>query len=501
MIFEKINNIKAIDKNNFHKAESLSKRVVKGGIWIFSIRIINRCIGFIRTIILARLLSPHDFGIIGIALITISALENLSQTGFQTALIQKNKNIESYLDTAWTVSAIRGIVLFLILFFSSSIIGKFFNAPQATLVIKIIAISTLLLGFTNIKILFFQKELQFERLFFYEFSGILIDVTVSISLAFIYRNVWALVWGVIAGNFVRLFMSYALSPYRPQITIKKQKVIDLFRFGRWILGSSILIFIITQGDDIFVGKMLGVTTLGFYQIAFMLSNLPATEITHVVSQVVFPAYSKLQEDLPKLKEAYLNVLQLISFITIPLAGEIFVLAPDFTNLFLGEKWIPIIPVIQVLVFAGLIRSIAATTGTIFHGVGKPQINTLWQTIRLIILIALIYPFSMKWNILGTSMAVLCSIIVAAFGFCFMAIKTTKCGAGNFGKILFLPLINGSLMVLIILIFQSRIQPVGFSKFFFLVVLGFFSYIAVTFLFDRFLNYGIQKLIKKRLIFT
>jgi len=431
-------------------------------------------------------------------LLALSTLEIFSQTGFRAALIQKKENIESYLDTAWTVSAIRGIVLFLILYLSSPIISKFFNSSQAMLVIKVISISILLSGFRNIGILFFQKELEFKKQFIYEFSATIVDLTVAISLSFILRNVWALVWGILAANFVRFVMSYVLLPYRPKFKIQKEKFKDLFGFGKWVLGSGILVFLTTQGDDIFVGKMLGVTTLGFYQMAYMLSNLPATEITHVISRVTFPAYSKLQEDLPRIKEAYLNVLHLIAFISVPLAGGIFILVPDFTKIFIGEKWMPMVPVVQVLVLAGLIRSIAATTGPIFHGVGKPKINTMWQTIRLIVLIALIYPLSMRWSIMGTSLAVIISIFVATIGFSFEVIKITKCGAGNFGKLIILPLINGGLMVLIIFVLKSSIQLNGFLKFFFLIGVGFMSYIFVTYLFDKFLNYGIQKLIKERL---
>jgi O-antigen/teichoic acid export membrane protein len=137
--------------------------------WVFGLRITSRGLGFVRTIILARLLAPHDFGLLGIAILAISTLETLSQTGFQAALIQKKENIESYLDTAWTVSAIRGIILFLILFLSAPVIAKFFNSPQATLIIRIIAVSTLLSGFRNIGILFFQKELELPS--YCEMSG------------------------------------------------------------------------------------------------------------------------------------------------------------------------------------------------------------------------------------------------------------------------------------------------------------------------------------------
>jgi len=480
--------------------ESLSKKVVRGGMWVFALRFTNRGLGFVRTIILARLLAPEDFGLLGIAMLAISTIETFSQTGFQAALIQKKDNVESYLDTAWTVSAIRGVVLFLILFLFAPVVAKFFNSPQATLVIKVIAVSTLLSGFRNIGIIFFQKELEFNKQFTYEFSATLVDFTVAISLAFILRNVWALIWGGLAANFVRLFMSYILHPYRPRVRLDKGEFRKLFGFGKWVLGSSILVFLVTQGDDIFVGKMLGVTALGFYQMAYLISNLPATEISHVISHVTFPAYSKLQNDVKRLSGAYLDTLQLTAFISMPLAGGIFALAPDFTRIFLGEKWMLMVPAIQVLVLAGLVRSIAATTGPIFHGVGRPRVDTIWQVIRLIVLIGLIYPFTMRWGILGASIAVLFSILVSTFGFSFMVIKITRCEFKTFGKMIVLPLLYSTIMIFVVITLKDSMQLIGVLEFVFLVGVGVISYSLVTFLFDALLNYGIKNLIREKLDF-
>ena len=499
MLGEKAN-IGELADNNLQHPESLSKKVVSGGIWVFALRFTSRGLGFVRTIILARLLAPSDFGLLGIAMLAIATLETFSQTGFQAALIQKKENVDSYLDTAWTVSAIRGIVLFLILFLFAPVVAKFFNSPQATLVIKVIAVSTLLSGFRNIGIIFFQKDLEFNKQFTYEFSAALTDVAISISLAFILRNVWALVWGGLAGHFIRFIMSYILRPYRPHVSFKKSEFKELFGFGKWVLGSSILGFLIIQGDDIFVGKMLGVTALGLYQMAYLISNLPATEITHVISQVTFPAYSKLQYNLQRLREAYLDTLQLTAFVSMPIAGGIFVLAPDFTGIFLGEKWMLMVPAIQVLVLAGLVRSIAATTGPIFYGVGRPRIDTIWQVIRMIVLIALIYPFTMRWGILGASIAVLFSILVSTFGFSFMAIKITKCELKNVGKMVVLPLLYSIIMVIVVINLKGSMQLIGLFEFFFLVGIGVISYFFVTFLFDGLLNYGIKKLIREKVDF-
>lgn len=491
---ERNHNVKS--DNDFKQEEPLSKRVVRGGKWLFILRITNRGLGFIRTIILARLLVPEDFGLLGIAMLAASTLDAFSQTGFQSALIQKKEDVKAYLDVAWTISTIRGVFLFIILFLTAPLVARFFNSPQATLVIMVIAINMLLTGFGNIGIMFFQKELKFNKQFFYELCATLVDLAVSISLAFILRNVWALVWGGIAKNFARFFLSYVLHPYRPRIRFEREKFLDLFGFGMWISGSTILIFLITQGDDIFVGKMLGVAALGFYQMAYLLSNLPVTEISDVISRVTFPAYSKLQDDLTKLREAYLKVLQLTAYISIPLGLGIFVLGADFTKIFLGQKWIPMIPAVQVLALAGLVSSITATTRPIFHGIGRPKADTIWQIVRLLVLVAVIYPFSVRWGISGAAIAVLISTSLSAIGFNFMAIRITECDFQSFGKMTILPLINAVIMVFVILVLKASISFITLWQFLLLIGAGLTSYLFVTYVFEKLMNYGMRKIIKE-----
>jgi O-antigen/teichoic acid export membrane protein len=339
--------IEKIVNNLIKPRENLSQRTVRGGFWVFSLRIVQQLLGLVRLIILARILAPHDFGLMGIALLTMATLNTFSQTGFQQALIQKKEDIKSYLDAAWTVIIIRGIILFFILYFIAPYAAIFFKSPNALPIIRVIGFSVLFQAFTNIGVIYFQKELEFNKQFIYQLSGTLTDFIVAILAVLILRNVWALVFGLLAGNAARCFVSYLIHPYRPHLSSNLGKAKELFGFGKWILSSSILIFLITQGDDIFVGKLLGVAALGFYQMAYKISNMPATEITHVISQVTFPAYSKLQGDIPKLREAYLKVLQITAFLSFPIAGLIFILAPDFTRLFLGEKWMPMVPAMQI----------------------------------------------------------------------------------------------------------------------------------------------------------
>lgn len=487
-------------KQLLEPGQILSQRVVKGGFWVFSLRITQQVFNLVRLIILARILAPSDFGLMGIALLTMATLETFSQTGFQQALIQKKDNVESYLNSVWTVLILRSVILFIILFFIAPYASIFFKTPQARSIIQVIGLALLLRGFTNIGVIYFQKELELNRQFIYRLSGTLADFIVAVSAAFILRSVWALVFGLLAGNLVRCVVSYFIHSYRPHLSSDLGKAKELFGFGKWILGSSILVFLVTQGDDVFVGKLLGVAVLGFYQMAYRISNAPATEIAHVISQVTFPAYSKLQDNLLKLREAYLKVLKLTSFISIPLAGGIFILAPEFTRIFLTQKWMPMVPAMQILALCGLIRSIAATTGSIFKGVGKPRIETKWQMIRLLVLITFIYPFTVRWGISGTSLAVFLSILISTIGFNYMVIKITKCGMEKFVKIIAVPLTNAIVMVLFMFALKTVI-PIGMIEFFLFIGIGIFVFLVLTYLCDEFMNYGMYPLVKEFLVLS
>ena len=379
--------------------------MARGGMWIFVTRAVSEGLRFARLLVLARLLAPNDFGLMGIALLVIASLQSFTQSGFRQALIQKQGNINEYLDTAWTVSGLRGLVLCVSLVALSPYVAGFFNEPAATPIVRVVALSLCFMGWSNIGTMYFDKELEFNKQFIFEVGGAVVDLIVAITAVLILGSVWALVFGLLAGTLTRFILSYILHPYRPHLRFDKTKAKELFSFGQWIWASSIILFLLTQGDDIVVGKLLAASALGLYQMAYRISNLPATEITRVITQVTFPAYSKLQDNLPKLQEAYLKTLRLTAFVVFPVAGGIFVIAPEFTEAFLGSKWMPMVPAIQMLTLFGLIRSLSGTVGPLFQGLAKVRFRAAIQFAQLCIMAALIYPLTKAFGILGASIAV------------------------------------------------------------------------------------------------
>ena len=379
--------------------------MVKGAGWVFAGKVVGRGLQLVKLVVLARLLSPEDFGLFGIVLLAIAALQTFTQTGFSTALIQRKDNTEDYLDTAWTVHVIRGLVLAGILFAVAPAVGWFFEEPRCVPLLRVMCASVAIGGFVNIGIIYFRKELKFHKQVLYNVATAVVTLIVGVVLAYRLRSVWALVWAGLAGAATRCILSYIIHEYRPRARLDRPQAVELFRFGRWVLGSSIVIFLATSIDHAFLGKVLGATALGLYRVAYRLSNAAATEITHLTNAVMMPAYAKVQDDSARLGRAFLHVFELVLSLALPLTAFIVLTAPHIVVGILGEKWQAAVIPLQILAIAGLLRAIAATGGPVFIGSGHPHMDFWMNLGRTSVIAVSIYPLTKLFGVAGTSFSV------------------------------------------------------------------------------------------------
>ena len=471
--------------------QPLLRKVGRGTLWLTAAKITNICLGLIRIVILARLLDPSDFGLIGIALLATGVLERFSESGFERALIQKERDIKEFLDTAWLVSAARGIVLFVVLFFCAPLIAAFYESAEANIILKVIAVCFLFRGFNNVGVVYFRKELVFRKQFIYQLSETVAVIGVSVSLAFVLRNVWALVAGMLAGNLVRLIVSYIIHPYRPGFYFSLKKAGELFRFGKWIYVASILVFIFTSGGNALVGKVLGVAALGFYMMAYKFSNMPTAEIAHVVSQATFPAYSKIQAEPERVRGAYSRVLQVVTLVSLPLAGGIFILCMPFIKIFLSDKWLPMIGALRLLCVAGALRSIVNTYGSVFAGIGRPEIVTKITTINVVVMALTIYPLTVRFKIAGAALSMVIALFVSTFyGACSIH-RVLNFGYLKFGRTILFPVVGVVLFGLSALFIQSlQAYEINILSFSTLVVSSVVVYAGSVLILDRLFRYDV-----------
>jgi len=485
------NKIEEKTKNLSKPRKTLPQKMVQGGAFISSLKIIQKVLSLIRLVVIGRILAPSDFGLMGIALLTMSALETFSATGFSQGLIQKKENTDSYLDAAWTVLIMRGFIIFIILYFVAPYVAIFFHTPAVKPIIQVLGFLTFFQAFSNIGVIFFQKELEFNKVFVYRFVEISTNFIVAVLAAVILRSVWALVLGLLAEKVVSFIISYLIHPYRPRLSKDLGKAKELFGFGRWILGSSILIFIGEHIDDIFVGRVLSAVALGFYQMAYRISNILETEITEVISSVAFPAYAKIQDQQTRLQKAYFRIMRLTIAISLPITVGMVLLAPEFTRIFLGEKWMPIVTAMQLLAVAGLIKTIVSTGSPLFTGSGYPNYEFYMQLIRGLTIIIVIYPLIIYMGIPGAALGVILSVAGMSIIWYPLSQKITKAPwrkyFDNFWPPLFCSLLMAGSIYVAKLYWNPMQQPLGMAIFVFvtIVIMSIGVYIASVYLLQKY----------------
>ena len=368
-----IDKLKGILQRLLPYGDDVMEQAVKSGVWVGVMNVTERGLELLLLVIVASLISPRAFGLMGIALLILSSLKKFSELGVKDALIQAEEdNVDEELNTAWTIETVRGVVISVILFFGAPYISSLFAEPAATGVVRVIALSPLIVGLRNPAVVYFKKSLDFHKEFVYRVSGASAYFLVTVGWALFDPSVYALIFGYLAGDLTRFVVSYLAHDFRPwpefDLDLAKQRL----GFGKWITGNSILYFLYSKGDDAFVGWALMASALGFYQLAYRLSNAPATEITHTISSVTFSAYSKVQSNVEKLRSGYLQTLRMTTLLSFPAAIGIVAVAPAFIRAFFTPAWQPMVPVMQLLALYGLMRSMGATMGPVWKAIGRPD---------------------------------------------------------------------------------------------------------------------------------
>lgn len=464
---------------------NLGTRIVRGGAWLAGAQLNVRVLALVRTIIVARILAPSDLGILGMALIAISVLRMLTETGFEQALVQRTRLADRTLHAAWTALIVRSTTITVVLLLAADLVGRFFEVPALAAILRVLCVSVLLDGLTSIAIVLFQKRMDFKKQFIYELSGQICEFVVAVALVVVLRSVWALVIGRIAGSAVRLAVSYIIHPHRPRLLFDWTEFRQLFGYGKWLTMSSVFVFLLLEGDDIFVGKLLGAAMLGYYRIAYSISNFPAIGISRLLATVMFPAYSSIQHDLPRLRHLYLRSLRLTALLSMPLSALIAALAEIFTQTVLGEKWLPIVAVLQILALFGLFRSLGGTTGAVFLALGRPDIRAKIQLGQLIVFAATIYPLARAMGIAGVALAATLHALIFTSYAVWRAARLVDLQAHRIVPTLAGPLVGtAGLLAIVYTLRSSVLDATAIPVLLLLGTIGSIGYVALIAMWDR-----------------
>jgi O-antigen/teichoic acid export membrane protein len=389
---------------------SLTQKVTRGTAWTLSFRLVDRVIGFASTLVLVRVLSPEDFGIVAMAMTLITFLEILTLTEFSSAIIQHPSPSRDYYDSAFTLSLVLGAASTIAMLLLAQPIATFFREPRLAPVVMTLSVLPLLDGMFNMGCVDFRKYMQFQKDFIYMTGRKLGGLIVVIPLAFVFKSYWALVGGMIAGRFVGMLLSYFLHPFRPRLSVGSAG--PLFRFSRWVILNNGLSFMSTRGAHLIIGRMASASALGTYTVAYEMASLPTTELAAPINRVVFPAYSKLSHEASALRHGFLRVLSLIALVAIPAGLGMAAVAHLFVPVVLGSKWAAATPVIEILAVAGAIYVVQANIESLYFSLGRPRFKALITFLEACLFLPLAYFLLGRYGLQGVAYAFLTTVCIS-----------------------------------------------------------------------------------------
>ena len=387
------------------------RSAVRGISWMALLRGSMRGMTLVKVIILARILTPSQFGVYGIALLVLGFLEILTETGINVVLIQEEGKTDKYISTAWIVSIFRGILISLIILALAPFIATFFDSPKAFNLIRFASLIPLVRGFINPSIVKFQKELQFNKEFWFRSPLFLIDAIFAILLGILTRSEYSLIWGMLAAAVMEVTVSFFIVKPTPKIEFEIEKVKRVIGRGKWITFAGIFEYFFQHLDDIVVGKLLGTAPLGLYQQAYRVSTLPISEVGEVFNKVTFPTYTKISEDKERLKKAFLKVTSIISLLVIPFGLFLFFFAKEVVLILLGDKWLEAAGALKVLAAFGIIKAISNSAYSLFLSVKRQEIITLITLVGILGLAIPLVPLINKFGIVGAGYATIIGALV------------------------------------------------------------------------------------------
>lgn len=326
--------------------QDIRGRLVRGALWIALARILVSLIGFASTLLLARLLTPDDFGLVAIALTISAIVGSVTELSLASALVQHKAPEEDHFHTAFTLNGLRAAVIAGLLCLTAGPVADLYGDPRLGPVMVVVALTGLTMGFLNPKLVVMTRELLFWQDFVINVSQKLMGFLIAVAIALAFRSYWALILGSAAAQFLTVVLSYVIRPYRPRLSWSRAR--ELFSFSVWLTLGQGVNTLNWNIDKLVVGYAYGSSLLGTYTVGDNLAMLPTREATAPIAQTLFPGFSRMADNPERLRHAYLRAQGLLCAIAFPVGIGFAAVAHLAVPLFLGPQWEGAVFVIQVI---------------------------------------------------------------------------------------------------------------------------------------------------------
>jgi len=398
--------------------KSQKKSILSGVFWNSIQVLINKSFGFIIKLVLARILFPEEFGLVGMALVFTSFVEVFNDLGFGSALIQRKDSLldSSYFNTAFWTGVIWSLVIFqLMVFVVSPLAASFYNEPILKQIIPVLSLGVLSSPVNLVHKSKLIRDLEFKKIAFIENASSISSGTLSLILALSGAGVWSLVFNSLATFVIAIPLYFRATHWVPSLEWSKNAFKDIFGFGIYTTGTNLVNNLINKSDYLLIGKLLSASALGAYTLAFVLTDTFRSQIMSIMNRVMFPIYGKNQDDKSSMKRYYLNVVKYNSLIINPIMGLLFVLGEPIILNFFGAKWVDTILPLQIISLSVIFHMMVNSNTVLIRGMGKARLEFMIQFLKgIFIFLPSISIGVYYYGIIGGAYAVLFNKIISVF---------------------------------------------------------------------------------------
>jgi len=387
-------------------ADNLKEKAAKGIVWKFLDQGGTQLIQFISGIYIARILSPEDYGLVGMLAIFFAISQVFIDSGFKITLIQKGTEVtQDDYNVVFYFNVVISVFFYVIIFISAPSIANFFDEPRLVLIARILGLSMVISSLSIVHYIMFEKKLNFRTITKVRLVAILFSVVVGIGLAIYGYGVWSLVAMMLTEVLIRTLLLWILNKWYPSFSFKHDIFKSLFLKGAKVLFAGILVQLNLNGFSFVIGKFYTTADVGFYSQGRKLQQRIGDFIVYSIYGVMFPVQSLMKDDIPRLRNSVRTNVKITTLIAFPAIIGLIAVADPFVLLFLTEKWMSSVYYIKVLSVAGLFVVLSGSAGSFILSMGKFNLNLFFSvlntlTLIIIISIGLIFSVSLKLLVLG-----------------------------------------------------------------------------------------------------
>ncbi|MGH7255098.1 MAG: oligosaccharide flippase family protein [Nitrospirales bacterium] len=391
----------------------LRHRILRAGGWVTAGFVLDKVIAALQLVVLARLLTPADFGLMAASAIVLMALMTVSEVGLEPALVARQAKVRREdLAVAWSLSLSRGCVLAAVLWVGAGVVADFFRMPALVPFLRVHAVALILQGAQSPALALLLRNLHLRQRVSLDLTRRVVEAAVTIGLALWLHSAWALLMGQLVGFGVGCVGSYVVAPFRPHLAWDVPALRRFLWYAKYANLTSLFAFGVVSGGEFVIGRVLGIEALGVYQVAMAIPMLIGVRASLMLNQISFPAYAMLRHDRAGMLRAFSLQIGLVGLLLVPLGAGLAVLAPELVPVLFGPRWLPTVEPLRILSLYAVGAGFAGVMSSLHYGLNRPDVQTRLWAIQFVVFAILIVPLTTRFGVSGAATALALSFGVA-----------------------------------------------------------------------------------------